>query len=99
MLNKKTRIGMSALCLIMGVCALPVALTPTPAGACSVFPAPVDISLMEVRHISGPAAEDGTLESRLDAEYAAWPESAVMSNHGSLMLADYTDESFRVEVR
>ena len=99
MLNKKTTVGVVALCLCFGGGTLSFLLTPVPAGACSVMPAPVDISLTEVRHISGPAQADGTLDARLDEEYASWPEVALMRNDGVLMLEDYTDESFRVEVR
>ena len=99
MLSKTTTIGMFALCAGAGPMALSVALAPAPAGACSVFPAPVDISLMEVRHISGPAADDGSLDVRLDEEYASWPDQAILTQDGSLMLDDYDDESFRVEVR
>ena len=98
-LSHKTQIGMLALCVGAGAMALSVALAPAPAGACSILPAPVDISLKEVRHISGPAADDGSLDVRLDEEYAHWPDQAILTQDGSLMLDDSDDESFRVEVR
>ena len=98
MLNKKTKMGVVALGVCLGAGTLSVALTPSPAGACSVMTVPVDMSLVEVRHISGPAAEDETLETLLDEVYNAWPAEAMVSEEGVLTLPDETDDSFRVEV-